>query len=30
MREYLEGYTLAGIAAIANGDAPWPSSADER
>ena len=27
MREYLEGYTLAGIAAIANGDAPWPSSA---
>jgi Rrf2 family protein len=28
MREYLEGYTLAGIAAIANGDAPWPSSAD--
>ena len=24
MREYLEGYTLAGIAAIANGDAPWP------
>ncbi len=24
MRSYLEGYTLAGIAAIANGDAPWP------
>lgn len=24
MRAYLEGYTLAGIAAIANGDAPWP------
>lgn len=24
MREYLEGFTLAGIAAIADGDAPWP------
>jgi Rrf2 family protein len=24
MRTYLEGYTLARIAAIANGDAPWP------
>jgi Rrf2 family iron-sulfur cluster assembly transcriptional regulator len=25
MRTYLEGFTLAGIAAIARGDAPWPS-----
>ena len=24
MRTYLEGFTLAGIAAIARGDAPWP------
>lgn len=24
MRRYLEGYTLANIAAIARGDAPWP------
>ena len=24
MREYLEGYTLAEIAAISRGDAPWP------
>ncbi len=24
MRRYLEGYTLARIAAIASGDAPWP------
>ncbi len=24
MRNYLEGFTLAGIAAIARGDAPWP------
>jgi Rrf2 family protein len=24
MRRYLEGYTLAGIAEIARGDAPWP------
>jgi Rrf2 family protein len=24
MRHYLEGYTLAGIAAIARGDSPWP------
>jgi len=24
MRVYLEGFTLAGIAAIARGDAPWP------
>ncbi len=25
MRAHLEGYTLAGIAAVARGDAPWPS-----
>ncbi|MEM9517063.1 MAG: Rrf2 family transcriptional regulator, partial [Actinomycetota bacterium] len=25
MRTYLESYTLDQIAAIANGDAPWPS-----
>ncbi len=25
MRAYLESYTLDQIAAIANGDAPWPS-----
>jgi len=24
MRTYLEGFTLAGIAAMARGDAPWP------
>jgi Rrf2 family iron-sulfur cluster assembly transcriptional regulator len=24
MRSYLDGFTLAGIAAIARGDAPWP------
>jgi hypothetical protein len=24
MREHLEGYSLAGIAAIAQGQAPWP------
>jgi len=24
MRTYLEGFTLAGIADIARGDAPWP------
>ena len=24
MRRYLEGFTLADIAAIARGDAPWP------
>lgn len=24
MRTYLEGFTLADIAAMANGDAPWP------
>jgi Rrf2 family protein len=26
MRHYLEGYTLAQIAEIARGDAPWPES----
>ena len=24
MRRYLDGYTLASIAAISRGDAPWP------
>jgi Rrf2 family iron-sulfur cluster assembly transcriptional regulator len=26
MRRHLEGYTLASIASVARGDAPWPST----
>lgn len=26
MRQHLEGYTLASIASVARGDAPWPTS----
>jgi hypothetical protein len=25
MRDYLEGFTLASIANVARGEAPWPS-----
>ena len=28
MRDYLGSYTLAGVAAAARGDAPWPSATD--
>jgi len=28
MREYLTGYSLADMAAMAQGDAPWPDVAD--
>lgn len=28
MKDHLDGYTLAAIAEIANGDAPWPSLGD--
>jgi len=28
MRQHLDGYTLAGIAAIARGESPWPSLPD--